>query len=207
MENNGFFVDESVAENISDKKETFSFKQEVFDWLEVIITAIITVVILFSLFFRIATIDGPSMENTLFTNDKVVITNLFYKPKRGDIVVISRNVDNSVEAEARSDKPIIKRIIALEGETVDIDFSTGEVSVDGKKLNEPYTKTPTNRKYDIDFPVVVPNGCVFVLGDNRNESFDSRARQIGKDGMINEKYILGHAVLKVFPFNKIGGLE
>ncbi len=207
MENNGFFVDESVAENISEKKETFSFKQEVFDWLEVIITAIITVVILFSLFFRIATIDGPSMENTLFTNDKVVITNLFYKPKRGDIVVISRNVDNSVEAEARSDKPIIKRIIALEGETVDIDFSTGEVSVDGKKLNEPYTKTPTNRKYDIDFPVVVPKGCVFVLGDNRNESFDSRARQIGKDGMINEKYILGHAVLKVFPFNKIGGLE
>lgn len=207
MENKGFFVDESVAENVKEQKQTFSFKQEFFDWLEVIVTAIITVVILFSLVFRVATIDGPSMENTLFTNDKVVITNLFYTPKQGDIVVISRNVDNSVEAEASSDKPIIKRIIALEGQTVDIDFLTGVVSVDGRELDEPYTKTPTNRKYDIDFPVTVPKGCVFVLGDNRNESLDSRARQIGEDGMINVKYILGHAVFRAFPFNKIGDLK
>ncbi len=184
-------------------------KAFVFDWLEVLVHAIIAVVICFSFLFRIATIDGPSMENTLQDQERVIISNLFYKPQVGDIVVISRNVENSVYTMTDDNTPIIKRIIAMEGQTVDIDFEEGIVYVDGIALDEPYTKTPTTLKYPdgIDFPVTVDEGCVFVLGDNRNESLDSRSKRIGEYGMIDTRYILGHAVYRVFPFDKIGKID
>ena len=210
-DNSGFRVNLAAANTASAKHsrdvKTTTLREEIFEWFDVLVTAIIAVVIIFSLIFRVATIDGPSMQNTLFSNDKVIITNLGYKPKHGDIVVVSRNVDNSVESEDDSDLPIIKRVIAVEGQTVDIDFESGVVSVDGKELDEPYTKTPTNLKYDIDFPVIVPEGCVFVMGDNRNDSLDSRASWIGNNGMIDTRYILGHAVFRVFPFGKAGKLS
>lgn len=176
---------------------------ELFDWLEVIVTAMIAVVLIFSFVFRVATIDGDSMKNTLYNGEKVIITNFAYTPKVGDIVVISRNLNNS--ATEQSDLPIIKRIIATEGQTVDIDFVKGEVYVDG--VREKYVNVPTNLKYDIVFPVTVDEGCVFVLGDNRNDSLDSRASWIGNNGMIDTRYILGHAVIRIFPFDKIGGLD
>lgn len=185
-----------------------SLKTMLFDWLDVLAHAIIVVVICFSFFFRIATIDGPSMRDTLQHGEKVVITNLFYKPKVGDIVVISRNKENSVFTEVTNDNtPIIKRIIATEGQTVDINFVLGVVSVDGVALDEPYTLTPTNLKSDVEFPVTVPEGCVFVLGDNRNDSKDSRSSDIGEDGMVDTRYILGHAIYRVFPFDKIGKID
>ena len=184
-----------------------SLKAFIFDWLEVLVHAIIAVVICFSFLFRIATIDGPSMENTLHNGERVIISNLFYTPKVGDIVVISRNKENSVYTMTDANTPIIKRIIATEGQTVDIDFEEGIVYVDGIALDEPYTKTPTNRKWDIDFPVTVDEGCIFVLGDNRNDSLDSRDARIGEYGMIDTRYILGHAVYRVFPFDKIGKLD
>ena len=184
-----------------------SLKAFIFDWLEVLVHAIIAVVICFSFLFRIATIDGPSMENTLHNGERVIISNLFYTPKVGDIVVISRNKENSVYTMTDANTPIIKRIIATEGQTVDIDFEEGIVYVDGIALDEPYTKTPTNRKWDIDFPVTVDEGCIFVLGDNRNDSLDSRDARIGEYGMIDTRYILGHAVYRVFPFDKIGKID
>lgn len=183
------------------------FKKDVFDWTEVLVHAILAVVLCFSFLFRIATIDGPSMRDTLQNGEKVIITNLFYKPEVGDIVVISRNHENSVFTANSTDTPIIKRIIATEGQTVNIDFEEGTVYVDGVELDEPYTLTPTNLKYDIEFPVTVDEGCVFVLGDNRNNSLDSRSSQIGDYGMIDTRYILGHAVYRVFPFNKIGKID
>ncbi|MBQ8266820.1 MAG: signal peptidase I [Clostridia bacterium] len=182
-------------------------KAFIFDWLEVLVHAIIAVVICFSFLFRIATIDGPSMENTLHNGERVIISNLFYEPKVGDIVVISRNAENSVYTMNESNTPIIKRIIATEGQTVDIDFEEGIVYVDGIALEEPYTKTPTNRKWDIEFPVTVDEGCIFVLGDNRNDSMDSRDSRIGEYGMIDTRYILGHAIYRVFPFDKIGKID
>ncbi len=180
---------------------------EIIDWLEVVSSAVIIVVLIFSFLFRIATIDGDSMLNTLHNGEKVVITNLFYKPQRGDIVVISRNTNNSLQEEDPNQLPIIKRVIATEGQTVDIDFINGVVYVDGEELEEPYTKAPTLARGDLEYPVTVPTDCVFVLGDNRNESLDSRFSRIGEDGMIHEKYILGHAILRVFPFQSIGGLD
>ena len=210
--NNENNIGDKIAPDIdleqnNDVEKSITFKEFVFDWLEVFVHAIIAVVICFSFLFRSATIDGPSMENTLQHGERVIISNLFYEPKPGDIVVISRNKENSVFTMNDSNTPIIKRIIATEGQTVDIDFEKGIVYVDGIALNEPYTKTPTNRKWDVEFPVTVDEGCVFVLGDNRNDSMDSRDSRIGEYGMIDTRYILGHAVYRVFPFNKIGKID
>lgn len=196
--------DNSENKLIEEAEKENSFKSFIFDWLEVLVHAIIAVVICFSFLFRIATIDGPSMQNTLQDGERVIISNLFYTPQVGDIVVISRNKENSVYTMNESNTPIIKRIIATEGQTVDIDFNEGIVYVDGIALDEPYTRTPTNLKWDIQFPVTVDEGCVFVLGDNRNDSIDSRSSSIGEYGMIDTRYILGHAVYRVFPFDRMG---
>ncbi len=198
---NGFSVNTDI-EVAPKAKQKFSLRSEIFEWLDVIITAIIAVVIIFSLIFRVATIDGPSMENTFFTGDKVIISNFLYTPKHGDVVVVSRNADNSVET--LSDEPIIKRVIAVAGQKVDIDFEKGIVFVDDVALDEPYTKTPTNVNYDLQFPVYVPEGCIFVLGDNRNESLDSRASAIGHNGMIDTRYVIGRAVVRIFPLSEAG---
>ena len=193
---------------VADKKDA---SKDVFEWIDTIVIALISVVIIFTFLFRIATIQGPSMQNTLYSGERVVITNLFYEPKYGDIIVISRNTDNSVGEKPEGNEPIIKRVIATEGQYVDIDFEEGKVYVGRdlgtmKELNEPYTKTPTNLMYDVEFPVYVEQGYVFVLGDNRNDSIDSRSSSIGKGGLVDKRYILGQAVYRIWPFDAIGGL-
>ncbi len=180
--------------------------RELFEWLDIVVASIIAVVIIFTFVFRIVAIEGPSMMDTLHNGERVVISNLFYQPKRGDIVVISRNTENSAEVGSY-DEPIIKRVIATEGEVVDIDFQKGIVYVDGVALKEDYIREPTYRSFDITFPVRVKENSVFVMGDNRNDSLDSRSSQIGDNGMVDKKYILGHAVLRVFPLNKLGRLK
>lgn len=212
---NGFTVnteltDSAVNDAAAEEKKTAA--SEIFEWLDVLATAIISVVIIFTLLFRVATIVGNSMLPTLVgktmdtAGDKIIITNLGYTPKNGDIVVISRNMNNSVEDINSSDTPIIKRVIAVGGQTVDIDFEKGVVFVDGKELYEPFTNTPTNLKREVEFPVYVPEGYIFVMGDNRNDSLDSRSTLIGENGLIDTRYVLGHAVFRVFPLDKMGSL-
>ena len=202
-------VDNSEADNVTtdddSKVDVRSIKEFVFDWLEILVHAIIAVVICFSFLFRIATIDGPSMNDTLYHGEKVIMTNLFYEPEVGDIVVISRNKENSVFTMNDNNTPIIKRVIALEGQKVNI--KDGKVYVDDILLDEPYAKTQTEAVYDIKFPQVVSEGCVFVLGDNRAQSLDSRSSQIGEYGMIDKRYILGHAIFRILPFDKMGRLD
>ena len=189
----------------TDNKNRFSAK-DVFEWLEVIISALVAVVVIFTVIFRVATIEGSSMENTLFENQKVIITNWFYTPEKGDIVVVSRNADNNATSiENDGNGPIIKRVIATEGQLVDI--KGGVVYVDGVPLDEPYTKTPTNQLYDVEFPVYVPEGHIFCLGDNRNESLDSRSSRIGNDGMIDVRYVLGKAEFRILPLSDFGRID
>ena len=208
----GFSVDTSIAENdISAAAPEVASKEPLnstlLEWLEIIVSAIIAVIIIFGLVFRLSTIDGKSMQNTLHNNEKVIISNLFYTPRQGDIVVISRNIKNTVEGQETSEMPIIKRVIAVGGQTVDIDFKKGIVYVDGVALKEDYISTPTVTPSDVEFPIYVPEGHIFVLGDNRCDSLDSRSSRIGNGGLVDTRYVLGHAVYRIFPFNKIGKLD
>ncbi len=184
-----------------------NFSKELIEWLDVLCVAIIAVVLVFSFVFRVATIDGNSMLNTLHHGDRVIITNLFYTPEYGDIVVISRNAENTAQGETDSDAPIIKRVIAVEGQTVDIDFKTAKVYIDGVELDEPYLGSPTYTSGDVKFPLTVPEGHIFVMGDNRCDSLDSRFSQIGNDGLVDTRYVLGHAVYRFFPFSNMGDLR
>lgn len=206
----GFSVDTSLVENEPDtveKVEKKNWLQEVVDWLDVVVVAFAIVSIVFSFVFRVATIDGASMNNTLKDGQVVIISNLGYTPKCGDIVVISRNVENTAEAQNEANTPIIKRVIAVGRQTVNIDYTTGEVFVDGKLLDEPYISTPTTNKGSVEMPIYVPEGCVFVMGDNRLGSLDSRDKRIGENGIIDNRYILGHAIFRFLPFSEMGRLD
>ncbi len=203
----GFSVETDFLDNEEPQQPKINPKKEFIEWLGVIASALIIVVVLFGFIFRIAVIDGDSMKNTLHNGEVVVITNLNYQPQQGDIVVISRNAQNIPNSVVEENGPIIKRVIATEFQIVDIDFETGIVYVDGTPVDEPYISSKTRDQYDVKFPVTVPKGHVFVLGDNRAVSLDSRNSRIGNNGMIDTRYILGHAVFRVFPLDKMGGLE
>lgn len=200
------YTDIEEAKHSTPKPEVFSKRRELFEWFDVVSVALITVIIIFGFIFRVATISGDSMLNTLHGGEMVIITNLSYTPKNKDIVVISRNIENTVVNDMEGDGPIIKRVIATENQTVDIDFESGTVFVDGVALKEDYISTPTTVKHDVAFPVTVPKGHIFVLGDNRAVSLDSRFSSIGTDGMVDVRYVLGRAVYRIFPFNKMGSL-
>ena len=177
------------------KKEYSAATRSCFEWVEAVITAIVAVVLLFTFFFRVVNVNGQSMEDTIHNEDKVLLTNLFYEPQNGDVVVISR--------AQHFEEPIIKRVIATEGQSLRIDFNTGDVYVDGVLLEESYIKTPTTDDEGGEIPEVIPEGYVFVMGDNRANSLDSRSEQIG---LIDKRNIIGKAQFIVFPFDRMGGI-
>ena len=143
------------------------------------------------LVFRVVIVSGPSMNATLIDGDYILLLGnvLYTNQKQGDIIVASKD-------SFKNGEPIIKRIIATEGQVVDIDFTAGIVYVDGVAMDEPYTKTPTNIQEGMSFPLTVDPGCVFVMGDNRNLSKDSRSLEIG---LIDKREILGKAIFLIFP--------
>ncbi len=195
---------ESKANGQNRRGKGRTMLNEVFDWLDAGVVSIICVVLIFTFGFRMVGIVGDSMENTLFSGDRVIISSVNYTPTAGDIVVISRNYTNAEYVTDMQHEPIIKRIIATEGQKVDIDFNRGVVYVDGHPLSEPYAKTFTTSKKDVEFPLVVEPGHVFVLGDNRAVSLDSRSSDIGQ---VDVRYILGKAIYKVFPVDEFGEIE
>ncbi len=182
-------------------REDMEKRKNTLAYLRDLISMIAGVMLLFSLCFRMVVVSGPSMKDTLHHGDLlIVLGDLFYgEPQTGDVVVVSKkSFDDG--------KPIIKRVIATEGQEVSIDFELGVVSVDGRTLDEPYCLTPTNLYEGVDFPATIPEGCVFVMGDNRNESKDSRSPDIG---MVDTREIVGRAVFLLFPsgdkdFSRIG---
>ena len=158
-------------EYVDSENPASSFSASWFDWLEALIQSIIFVVFIMTFLFRLVNVKGTSMLNTLFDADKVMVSRFNYVPKDGDIVVIS--------PVNELDDPIIKRVIATEGETLSIDFNDGSVTVNGVKLNETYIKEKMWLQGDGDIPSVVPKGYCFVMGDNRNGSFHSRFKDVG----------------------------
>lgn len=200
--------EQNIANNFdSQNNAKTKGKQGVLAYLHDIVCLVAAVVLLFSLCFRIVVVSGPSMNDTLVDGDWLLLAgSLFYgQPQQGDIIVASKDSFDD-------GKPIIKRVIAVQGQTVDIDFSQGIVYVDGQPLVEEYISSPTTIDEGMTFPLNVSDGCVFVLGDNRENSKDSRSLQIG---LIDNREILGKAIFLFVPgddgghiqrdFTRIGG--
>lgn len=177
-------------------KRNFIDRETVLAYLHDFVYLVAGVVLLFSLCFRIVVVSGPSMKDTLVDGDWLLLAGnvLYGDPKKGDVIVASKDSFDD-------GKPIIKRVIALEGQTVDIDFEQGVVYVDGVALDEPYTRTSTTIDEGMDFPLVVSENCIFVMGDNRDNSKDSRSCEIG---LIDKREILGKALFLFIPGNDRG---
>lgn len=167
--------------------------QNLLEWYEALISAALVLVLIFSFFFRIIQVDGSSMVPTLVNGDKLIVWGAGYTPQRGDVVI--------VDSYTSYGKPLVKRVIAKGGDTVSIDYATGTVAVNGEVLQEDYIAEPTYLGYDVTFPYTVPEGTVFVMGDNRNESLDSRSSAVG---MVDTRYIMGRALFRLLPVNQIG---
>ena len=162
----------------------------VYDWARSLIAAVVGVVLLFTFLVRLIGVSGPSLQNTLYTGDRILVLNsLLCDFQPGDVVVVDAY-------NAPLDETLVKRIIAVGGQTVDIDFITGTVYVDGEALDEPYIKEPTYTADGVSFPLTLEEDEVFIMGDNRNHSTDSRSIQLGP---VKEGYIQGKAVFLLFP--------
>ncbi len=182
--------------NDAEEKKTKVHKSELFDWAEALVISLTTVIIIFVFFVKLITVDGTSMLPTLEHNDRLVVSDLFFKPEYGDIIILTK--------ESFQKDPIVKRVIATEGQTIDIDYSTGDVYVDGELLVEPYINDITLLEGDTPLPATVPENSVFVMGDNRNASSDSRVATLG---MVEEQYILGRVLFRFYPLDSLGIVE
>ena len=182
-----------------------SFAATLFDWVEVLALSATFVLFIFTFIMRLAIVDGPSMENTLIDGEMLVISDLNYEPEKDDIVVF-------VAPHYRKNEPIVKRVIATEGQTVRIDFDNWGVYVNNVQLDEKdhikRVAEPMRSYNEMDEQlkkgVVVPAGHVFVMGDNRNNSVDSRHPQIG---FVDKRCILGSVKLRLFPISRFGTVD
>lgn len=179
-------------------EDAVNVHKEAYEWIQCVVVALICCVLVFVFIARVIDVVGNSMVPTLEWYDKVIITRLAGDYERGDIVVLRKDTFR--------DEPIVKRIIAVEGQTIDIDFENGIVYVDGEALDEPYVNELTYEPEDFEsyeHPLVIPEGCVFVMGDNRNNSTDSRRETIG---CVDTRYIMGKVIFRILPFDKMGAI-
>lgn len=169
-----------------------------FEWMEALIPSIITVLLLFTFLFRIITVNGTSMLPNLQNGYRLFVSCGDTSLTRGDIIVIDAKATSLGDV-------LVKRVIATEGQTVNIDFQSGTVYVDGAAIDESayLVNGITKDQYDVQFPQKVPDGCVFVLGDNRTVSEDSRFKAVG---MINKRYVIGKVKCILTPFSEFGKL-
>jgi len=176
--------------------KTQALKSDLYFWLQSMVTALVTLILVFTLLGRVIGVDGSSMLPTLRHGELLILQSIGYTPAQGDVVVLYKPF-KSITA------PIVKRVIAVGGQTVSIDYNTSTVYVDGQALEEPYINEsimspPT---WDNITSITVPEGHIFVMGDNRNHSSDSRDPELG---VIDVRYVLGCARLVVFPLDRFG---
>ena len=165
--------------------------RDLYEWVQSLVGSVLVVVAIFTFVIRMMGVDGHSMLNTLQHGDRLLVVNsmLYHDYKYGDIVILRKN-------GVFDDDPIVKRVIAVEGQTVDIDFTEGIVYVDGEALEEDYIREPTYTAEGTEFPLTVPEGAIFVMGDNRNGSSDSRDYRLGT---VDTRYVIGKAAFLIFP--------
>lgn len=187
---------ESTDANKPENKKG-SFASELYGWLQALTVALVCLIVVFTFFGRIIGVDGQSMVPTLADKDMLLLQCIAYEPEQGDVVVLHKNFAD-VEA------PIVKRIIAVGGQTVRVDYTTGAVYVDDERLEEPYLgeqMVDPDNAYMQHTEWEVPLGSVFVMGDNRNHSSDSRDERLG---VVDTRYILGRAVFIMLPPQHMG---
>ena len=165
--------------------------RDLYEWVQSLVGSVLVVVAIFTFVIRMMGVDGHSMLNTLQHGDRLLVVNsmLYHDYKYGDIVILRKN-------GVFDDDPIVKRVIAVEGQTVDIDFAEGIVYVDGEALEEDYIREPTYTAEGTEIPLTVPEGSIFVMGDNRNGSSDSRDYRLGT---VDTRYVIGKAAFLIFP--------
>ena len=181
---------EEIREDVPEVVERIPGR-EAYEWVRSMVAAVLIIVLLFSFVIRMMGVQGPSMIPTLQEGDRLLVLSslLCGEYQQGDIVIARK-------AKSFTAEPIVKRIIAVGGQTVDIDFDTGAVYVDGQELHEDYINDLTYMEEGTQFPLTVGEGEVFLLGDNRNHSTDSREPSLGA---VDTRYLIGKAVLLVFP--------
>ena len=182
-----------------EKKESLSWQKQILSYVHDLVYLLTAVMLVFLLCFRVVVVSGTSMNSTLLDGDYLLLlgSTFYQNPQQGDIIVASKDsFDNGA--------PIVKRVIATEGQEVNINFKTGVVYVDGVALDEPYTLTPTTTYEGVNFPLIVKEGCLFVMGDNRNDSKDSRHPAIGQ---IDCREVLGKVIFLFMPGTNYGQQE
>ncbi len=184
------------------KPTPLSIFKDFLDMVESVLISGFIVLLLFGFVLRPVKVDGSSMIPTLYDKDQLLMISLFYQPAYGDIIVVDGDYATLFADEAQTvtyeaegtDINLIKRVIATEGQTINIDFNTGNISIDGKMLDQSFiTLKPTRNDGAFTFPMTVPEGYCFVMGDNRNGSMDSRHPSVG---LIAEEQVMGHVVLR-----------
>ena len=188
---------ESMEEK-QEKQEERQPGRSVYEWVQALVCSVLAAVLLFTFGVRIVGVSGASMRETLQNGDMLLVVNrvLCGDFERGDVVIAAK-------ASFENGEPIVKRVIATEGQTVDVDFVNGVVSVDGTALSEPYIREETHLSEGTEFPLTVPEGCVFLMGDNRNDSRDSRDPLLGA---VDTRNLIGRAVFLLVP-GETAGLE
>ena len=190
------------AEEPEEEEATLSgadaLKVDLYFWLQALVMALVGLILIFTFVGRIIGVDGESMMPTLHDRDMLLLQSIGYQPEQGDVVVLSTK-------SFRGGAPIVKRIIAVGGQTVDIDYDTNTVYVDGAALDEPYI-LEVMRSLPESFAahVEVPEGSIFVMGDNRNNSTDSRSPELG---VVDQRCVLGKALFILLPFQDAGAIE